>query len=97
MASLTRSQAGHIRDAVAYCLPHMQRTPKASHPMEGDLMEKGSKDMPRTDVGKDMPKHDDGGKTGGELGKQGGADYGKPGEKKEWGGEKKEWEKPKEA
>ena len=54
---------------------------------------KEHKEMPRTDVGKEgeMPKHDDGGKTGGELGKQGGSDYGKPGEKKEWG-EKKKWE-----
>ena len=55
-------------------------------------MAKDPKEMPRTDVGKEsgMPKHDDGGKTGGEIGKQGGGDYGKP-------GEKKEWEKPKEG
>ena len=53
---------------------------------------KDMKDMPRTEVGKEgeMHKPIDGGKTGGELGKQGGSDYGKPGEKKEW--EKKEWE-----
>ena len=49
-------------------------------------MAKEQRDMPRTDVGKEggMGKPDDGGKTGGEIGKQGGGDYGKPGEKKEW-------------
>jgi len=50
-------------------------------------MAKEHKDMPRTDVGKEMPKHDDGGKTGGELGKPSGD------VKKEWSPEKKEWEK----
>ena len=55
-------------------------------------MTKEQKDMPRTDVGKEggMPRHDDGGKLGGDYGKQGGD----KGEKKEW--EKKEWEKPSE-
>jgi hypothetical protein len=48
------------------------------------FMAKEREDMPRTDVGKEMPKPGDGGKTG-ELGKQGG------GEKKEWSPEKKEW------
>ena len=49
-------------------------------------MSQGSKDMPRTDVGKEGDMHNkpgDAGKTGGELGKQGGS------------GEKKEWEKDK--
>ncbi len=55
-------------------------------------MGKEHKDMPRTDGGKDVGigKPLDVGKTGGELGKQGGQQYGKPIEPKET--EKKEWE-----
>jgi hypothetical protein len=55
----------------------------------GHVIVKEPDDTARKDVGKegDMPKHEDGGKLGGEVGK--GGDLGE--KKKEWSPEKKEW------